>query len=199
MLRAGAAEEDRYYFKTNGNFSLYSQFTRGTGIRMMIQREGSAGGITDDDEIAGIAAAVDGSVPFEYSKAFGINSRSKNKALAWAFLKFLLSQEMELSTSHEAGSLPLHNGARSAKAELLFSGAFMDRGGQVMNDQMRRRMEQYRETVETMSDQINHFAITDSAVSDMITAEARFFLGGSRSAEETARVVQNKVDLYLNE
>ncbi|GHU01398.1 ABC transporter substrate-binding protein [Spirochaetia bacterium] len=200
MLRAAAAEEDRYYFKANGNFSLYDQFTRGTGIKMMIRREGSAGGITDDDEIAGIAAAAaDGSVPFTYSKAFGINSRSKNKALAWAFLKFLLSEEMELSTSHDAGSLPLHNGARAEKAELLFTGAFMGRGGQPLNDQLRQRMEQYRGVVETMSDSINHFAITDSAVSDMITTETRLFLGGSRSVEETAKVLQNKVDLYLNE
>jgi hypothetical protein len=60
-------------------------------------------------------------------------------------------------------------------------------------------MEAYREAVESLSDRIDSFTLRDSAVEDMISGETRYFLNGSRSAGETARVLQNKVDLYLNE
>jgi multiple sugar transport system substrate-binding protein len=166
---------------------------------VQIENAGTLRNITEDDEIAGIAASADGVVPFNYSKAFGMNGQSKNKALAWAFLKHLLSKESQLSTALSTDALPIHNEARREKAELLFSGAFMGRGGQPLNDQLKERLEQYRTTVETMSDQINGFVLRDSAIDDMIMAETRYFFDGSRSADEAARTVQNKADLYLNE
>jgi hypothetical protein len=33
----------------------------------------------------------------------------------------------------------------------------------------------------------------------MIAQEVQYYFGGSRTAEEVARVLQNKADLYLNE
>jgi ABC-type glycerol-3-phosphate transport system substrate-binding protein len=199
MLRTAMTPTDRFFFKLNNNISLLSQFTRGTGMRMMMARSGAVGGVTDDDEIAGIAALSDGTVPFTRGKAFGISAQSKNKALAWAFLKYLLQTESQLSSAFSAGDLPLNNQARREKAELIFSGSTGGNAGQPLSDQMRGRMERYREAVETLSDSINTMELRDRAIDDMIEAETRYFLDGSRSPEEVARVLQNKTDLYLNE
>jgi multiple sugar transport system substrate-binding protein len=199
LMQGAAAEADRYFFKWNDNFHLFSQFTRGIMNRRMLVEGGyTARSATDHDEIAGIEVNADGTVPFEYSRAFAINSRSKNKELAWAFIKFLLSEDMQLSTAFSPSSLPLHNSARSQKAELLFSGAFMGRG-EPLDANQRAALEKYIAAVETLSDRINSFTVRDTLIDDTINAEAQYFFNGSRTAAEVARVLQGKVDLYLNE
>jgi ABC-type glycerol-3-phosphate transport system substrate-binding protein len=198
MRQASEAITERVYFKLNSSFALVSQFTRGTGITL--RTEGGVRAIEDDDEIAGIAANAEGKVPFTYSQAYGINSQSKNKALSWAFIKFLLSEEMQLSTASapSISSLPINNKAREQKAELIFSGAFMGRG-QPLNTNQQMALKDYRAAVEALSDQINTYVVQDTTVNDMISAEVRYFFSGSRTAGEVASVLQNKTDLYLNE
>jgi ABC-type glycerol-3-phosphate transport system substrate-binding protein len=202
QMRRQSAEAitERFFFKLNDSFFLVSQFTSGTGIRIL--SEGGSGSIEDDDEIAGIAANADGKVPFTYSMGYGINSQSKNKALSWAFIKFLLSEEMQLSTTSapSISSLPINNKAREQKAELVFSGAFMGMGtGQPLNASQQAALNNYNAAMEALSDQINTYTIQDTTVNDMISAEVQYFFSGSRTAGEVASVLQNKTDLYLNE
>ena len=198
LMRAAAeAVTDRYFFKLNGNTSLISQFLRGTGRIMRIEG-GGAHNIDDNDEIAGIQSLADGSVPFGFTRGFAINNQSKNKKTAWAFLKFLLTKDMQLSSNLVNMGLPLNNEARIEKAELTFSGALYGRS-QVMNDQLKQAMENYIAAVEKLSDNINCFTVQDTIISDIITDEARYFFYGNRTADEAARVIQNKADLYLSE
>ena len=188
------ASSERFFFKEGYSFSLVNQFYRSSGMEIWA---GGYGGIEDDDEIAGIQALSDGSVPFRYGYGFGINSQSKNKELAWAFLKFLLSDAMQLSTNLYLG-YPLNNKAREEKLELTYTGALY---GMAMdlNDRQRRGLDDYKAAVEKLSDSINTFVIQDINISDMITAEIQYYFNGSRTADEVARVLQNKVDLYLSE
>jgi ABC-type glycerol-3-phosphate transport system substrate-binding protein len=195
ITRRGPVQEtDRYFFKINNNMGLVSQFQRGTGSRTMVRGAGSSGGITEDDEIAGIKANSDGSVPFYYSHAFGINRNSKNKRTAWEFLKFLLSDEVQdlLAPS----SLPVNNRAREEKAERLLFGSAMSREP---DERMREAIGRYKAAVEALSDQINRYIPEDTIINDMIASEAAYFFRGTRSAEETASVLQNRVNLYLHE
>ena len=196
--RSMEAPTDRFYFKQYNAINLLSLFTRKLGIMVRMAEGGMAAGIDSDDEIAGIEANADGSVPFTFSNGYGINSRSKNKLTAWAFLKFLLSKEMQLSTNILNMSLPVNNEARAEKAGLTFAGFFRNSGG-VLNEQQREALEDYKATVETLSDKINSFVIRDSSLNDMIAQEVRYFFDGSRTAEEVARILQNKADLYLSE
>jgi multiple sugar transport system substrate-binding protein len=188
---------DRFYFKQNNTLNLLSQFTRSLGIvnRMMVG--GTVMSIDTDDEIAGIQANADGSVPFTYSRAFGINSQSKNKETAWAFLKFLLSTEMQASGNIMTAGFPINNKAREETAELAFSGMF--RNSTALNEQQRQALTQYKAAVERLSDSINCFVAQDSSLNDMIASEVQYYFGGSKNADEVARVLQNKADLYLNE
>jgi ABC-type glycerol-3-phosphate transport system substrate-binding protein len=187
-------ETDRYFFKPNNNFSLVSQFQRGSGMRTTLRAMGSSGGITDDDEIAGIRANRNGDVPFHFSRAFGINRNSKNKRTAWEFLKFLLSDEVQASLS--PADLPVNNRARKEKAEQLLSGSAQRREP---DERMREAIERYNDAVEALSDQINRYVPEDTVINDMIASEAAYFFRGTRSAEETAAVLQNRVNLYLHE
>jgi len=189
---------DRFFFKLNEAFSLFTQFTRNTGLMVGMRTTGTVAAIEADDEIAGIRANADGSVPFTYSQAFGINSQSKNKETAWAFLKFLLSKEMQLSTNISSMTFPLNNEARNEKAEFLFSGTFLSINIS-LTDQHRQAMENYIAAVEELSDNINSFVIQDSSLNDMISQDVRYFFDGSRTADEVARTLQNKADLYLSE
>ncbi|MDR0455666.1 MAG: extracellular solute-binding protein [Treponema sp.] len=194
--RTAGASADRFYFKQYNATNLLAQFTRKLGM-VMRSEGGMAAGIVSDDEIAGIRANANGSVSFTFSQGYGINSQSKNKAAAWAFIKFLLSKEVQLSPNFIAMGLPINNEARFEKAELTIS-AFAG-STEAMNDQLRKALDEYRAAAETLSDSIDTFVLLDSSLNDMIAQEVVYFFGNSRTADEVARVLQNKADLYLSE
>lgn len=199
MIGKGAQPPaDRYSFKEKNCFMLTQQYNKNSGRRMMIMSSGALSGIDEDDEVAGIQANADGSVPFTFQQAYGINANSKNKQTAWAFIKFLLGEEMQLSTKLTPTALPMRNAVRAKKAELILSGAFMGRGEE-LDDAQKEVLRQYSEAVEQLSDQINTYVFEDTVVNDMIAAEAQYFFDGSKSAEDVANVLQNKVNLYLSE
>jgi len=50
-----------------------------------------------------------------------------------------------------------------------------------------------------MSDSINCFVVRDKTLSEMIASEAQYYFDGSKTADDVAKVLQNKADLYLNE
>ena len=137
MLGAGMAQAtDRLFFKSYNSFNLMNQFNRsasGGGRRQMAYSfaGGTGSGITDDDEIAGMQSDGAGNVPFTYTMAFGINSASGNKQLAWAFIKFLLSDKMQESSALSPSAIPLLRSALETKYKGIMSGAFgpSSRGG----------------------------------------------------------------------
>jgi multiple sugar transport system substrate-binding protein len=197
--RSMGTPTDRFYFKQYNAVNLLSQFTRNLGMIMRMAEGGMAMGIDTDDEIAGIQVNADGSVPFTYRRGFGINSQSKNKETAWAFLKFLLSRETQVSADMLLNTgFPVNNKAREERLEFSFSGMFRNSNG-VLNDQQRQALEKYKATVETLSDSINCFVVQDTSLNDMIAQEVQYFFDGSRSASEAARIIQNKANLYLSE
>lgn len=197
MQGAGKDATDRFFFKPKNVSSLIALFTRNLGMRMTGMAEGDTMAMGDNDEIAGIAAA-DGSVPFTYEQAYGINANSQNKETAWAFLKFLLSEEMQLNSNLRPTSLPILNSAREKKMETMLN-SMMEQQGQSLNKAQLEAIAKYNEAVKQLSDQIDAYVIRDTVVDDMIAAEVQYFFDGSKTADEVASVLQNKVDLYLNE
>jgi ABC-type glycerol-3-phosphate transport system substrate-binding protein len=206
-LPQAGEETERFFFKLRNNFSLVSYFLEKTARRMMMGSADALGDIDDDDGIAGMAAvagavagggAVTGGarVPFTYKQAYGISSGSKNKALAWAFIKFLVAGEAQRSSSLANSGLPLNNGAREQKARLLFE--TLEKDG-ALSAGMEAALQGYIAVTEELSDQINYFQVRDSIVNDMITGELYSFFTGAKTAAQVAAILQNEVDLYLNE
>jgi len=194
------APRDRFFFKLNSQFSLLTQYLRSTNRMIMMGSAGNVMSNEDDDLVAGIQANADGSVPYRYNLAFGINSGSKNKETAWAFIKFLLSKEMQLSTNLNMTGLPLNNEARAQKAETVFSGLLGPAGMEsALNEQNSLLLREYLSVMESLSDLINSYSVRDRYITDLTAQDIQFYIDGSRSAQETARVLQNKADLYLSE
>ena len=299
MRQAGQAPTDRIFFKSKDNMQLLAYFMRGSVARFSVSFGGAAA-IEDDDEIAGIAANADNSVPFTYTQAYAINSNSKNKRAAWEFIKFLMGGEMQASgATGMFRGLPLHNETRAHQIENMMAamaagnrggGAFGVAGfGRVTDDRPegaggRNRqggsggsggsgepavkgggadagetaakdgdvnkdgseakegpggsgepvvkggdadagesavkggdtplqpggreglpeidpevLKKYYEATERLSDLINTYEIKDSTVDDMIASEVQYFFDGTKTAEEVAKTLQNKVEMYLNE
>ena len=199
MKQAVEAPTDRYHFKDQSAFSLLNQFTRDTGRKTNMVMAGENRGIEEDDEIAGIHANADGTVPFTYGQAYGINANSQNKETAWAFIKFLLSEEMQLNTNLSPRSFPVLNAALEKKAKSVFGGSFMGAQAEELDEKQQQAFNAYLTAIKQLSDRINSYTWTDTLINDMINAEVQYYFDGSKTAEEVADVLQNKVDLYLNE
>jgi multiple sugar transport system substrate-binding protein len=188
------APTDRYYFKQESyNMLTYQIMRKFPLVREMmgIPQFGSA--IADDDEIAGIQAIAGGLVPFTYGQGFAINSQSKNKAVAWAFIKYLLSYEMQ---TNPRGGSPIHNEAIMDVEDVL------EQLMGITNQQRQALINffvEYKATMEKLSESINTFVVQDTSLNDMIRPEVQYFFDGRRSAEEVARVLQNRAELYLSE
>ena len=197
MRRAAEAPVERVFFKLNNSYFLINMFIRELAQGMNTGfNSSSIAVIEEDDKISGIQANTDGKIPFSYNLGFGINSLSKNRETAWAFIKFLLSKEMQLSPY--IFNLPVNNEARNEKIQFDFKMAFGMYDEELNNRQL-QAMENYILTLESLSDMINGYVIQDSNVNDMMMQEVQYFLNGSRTAEEVTKILQNKADLYLGE
>ena len=150
------------------------------------------------DEIAEVLVNSDGKAMYLSYQAYAINAHSKNKALAWAFLKFLMSEEIQGSPS--LLGLPVNNAAYAEKILAHFADGFSDDGKQVINDA--DNLEAYNRCVDCLNrfiGYLNFFPVTDHIIDNMVDAEAALVFNGSKSADEATASLQNKVQIYLNE
>ncbi|MCL1873248.1 MAG: extracellular solute-binding protein [Clostridiales bacterium] len=215
------ADADRHFFKSKNAFSLQQHFSKNSTRRLNMMFAGAGASNDEDDEIAGIRSNGGNQVPFTYNQAYGINANSANKSTAWAFLKFLLSEEIQVSTTLSPMGNPVHKAARAQKAEMMLTGTFMGRPGGIggggyaissggtsggglpepepMDDETREVLNKYLTALEEFSGLINTYNIRDTLVDDMITEQVDYFFSGEKSAEEVAGALQGKVDLYLSE
>lgn len=166
-----------------------------------------SGAIDENTEIGGILTNDDNQVNFEFSQAYGINSNSQNKKLAWEFLKFLASEEQQKSL--ELRGYPINNDALEEKLkENILGNMFrrlMDEEETTNNDPVELTEEQQiayeklKEAVDKYSKELNNYVITDEVITSMIMSEVREFFNGSKSATEVSNALQSKVELYVNE
>ena len=150
------------------------------------------------DEIAEVLVNSDGKAMYLSYQAYAINAHSKNKALAWAFLKFLMSKEMQ--TSPKLWGFPINNAAFDEKMLTHFSDGFSADGTQVINKA--ENLEAYNDCMKYLNrfiGYLGYFAVTDYIINNMVDAEAARVFNGEKSAQEAAAALQNKVQIYLNE
>lgn len=150
------------------------------------------------DEIAGILVNDEGQAEFTYTQAYGMNANSKNKTLAWAFIKFLMSEEMQKSLS--LWGFPINKEAFGDYTKGFFADGIAGDG--VREITIKENIDAYRAYIERLDgfiSDLSYYAITDRVIDNMFVDEVGLFLKGSKSAEETAAALQNKAQLYLNE
>ncbi|WP_406241916.1 ABC transporter substrate-binding protein [Tissierella carlieri] len=131
---------------------------------------------------------ANGNVYVNPSNSVGISSNSKNKELAWEFIKFLLSDEVQ--------SLPSFYGLGVNKKGFENS---VENIFKLYNRDEAVSKEEYRNLLEKWVMEINAYDINDPIISEFIWEESNKFFDGRQSAEESARILQAKISKYLNE
>ncbi|KUO77163.1 MAG: hypothetical protein APF77_01730 [Clostridia bacterium BRH_c25] len=127
-----------------------------------------------------------------YANRIAINNNSQYKEQAWDFIKLLLSEEVQLKLSEDY--FVVNNKANQGSKEEMFK--YLDKYP------MRKY---YRPTAEEMDnlksimEGINKIEEYDYELNELIWSEMEIFIKNEKSAEDTAKAIQNKVQLYLQE
>lgn len=136
----------------------------------------------------------------EYGSSFlAINANSKHQELVWEFIKFMITEEMQTIDSYIfQKSFRINNNASKRQLdELVFkeqekNKAYMEKQGLFFVTE---------EDVERLNKIIGN--LNKPSVSDpfegIIYEEIQPFFNGEKTAEELAKQLQNKADIYLHE
>ena len=68
-----------------------------------------------------------------------------------------------------------------------------------LNEKQRQGIKDYISAIESLSDLIDSNLIWDTNIFSMVYENVRFYLDGTRTVDEVARIIQGKADLYLSE
>jgi len=125
-----------------------------------------------------------------------MNANSKNKRLAWEFIKFIISEKPQLSSN--LIGLPV-NKAAFAEITNKSYGINADENFALTDDKDINGYNEYMGYLNSFIGECTPHIETDPTIDIMVKQEISSFLNGEKTAEETANVLQNKVSLYLNE
>lgn len=138
---------------------------------------------------------------FQVYRGVGISANSKVKEQAWDFIKFMMSDQVSVSPIH--AGFPINKKLYDREvAQLKKDGSVpTEKEGPLhgvpvkVNDEELDGLKKYltgashpvpRNTKSTM-------------IAEMVYEESKAFFSGQKSAEEVAKLIQNKVTTYLNE
>ncbi|MGG1553826.1 ABC transporter substrate-binding protein [Paenibacillus ferrarius] len=138
---------------------------------------------------------------FTSSLPLAINSKSTNKQEAWDFVKFLLSDDMQ-SARELNGFAVNKNGAKAQLDTLKTLGTGnakmkLNINGNAMT--LQAATDEEVATITGVLDKANVYAESDAKISTIVAEETVPFFQGQKSAEEVAKIIQNKVSTYLQE
>ncbi|MBW7458971.1 ABC transporter substrate-binding protein, partial [Paenibacillus sepulcri] len=129
----------------------------------------------------------------------GLNAKSQVKEQAWDFLKFMMSDQ--ITTPPNTAGFPINKKAFAAElAQLKDDGSVPTvkegplKGVPVKVDN--GKLDQLQSFLEGA---IHPALFRSDQVAQFVTDESKAFFSGQKSAEDVARLIQNKVTTYLNE
>lgn len=137
-------------------------------------------------------ADAEGNVSILSSTCAALNSASGNKALAWEFLRYLLSDEVQ--TLPSLYGLSANRKGLDAVAQRYYSLWDKGNGGAGFGS-----AEAYKNLLVSWMEQINDCDTLDTAVMTLIDAENEKYFAGQQTAEDTARRLQRQLEQYFNE
>lgn len=141
-----------------------------------------------------------GSNTFNANETYGIASYSKYKDAAWEFIKTLISEEIQ--SNMQVGGFTVNkaaqkNSADQAIEETSHGIAKMNMAGKEFNiDKITQEDVNY---IDSMIPKLNKYFSMDNQVMQIVIDEAAAYFSGDKSVEETAKLIQNRIYIYLNE
>jgi len=132
---------------------------------------------------------VNGAVHYN-AQTYAINSNSPNKDLAWEFLRFMLTDEVQ--------TLPLVFQPAISKSGL---DAFVERlcTNLLVGSDIELSQDECLDMVQGWLMTVNTHHRRDALLEEKMFSEISRFIAGVQSAEETAKVLQNWCSMYLNQ
>lgn len=137
-------------------------------------------------------ADAKGRVSIKSNPCVALNSASDNKDLAWEFIKYLLSDEVQTLPS-------IHGPAVNRKGLEAVAERYYDFYKEGNDGDGIGNKEQYLNVLESWMEQINDCDILDSAIMTLIEEENNKFFSGQQTAEDTAQRLQRQIEQYFNE
>ncbi|WP_341417732.1 ABC transporter substrate-binding protein [Paenibacillus filicis] len=135
-------------------------------------------------------------VPFKFIYSLALNSKSNVQPEAWAFIKFLLSDEMQ--TSPNLTGLPMNKGA----ADQNFNEVLQKIKSGTLEKYMLSDEAKAKKRIEEVKKLISEADVrksSDMKVLMIASEEFKSYMSGQKSAEEVSKLIQNRVKTYLNE
>ncbi|MPN34661.1 hypothetical protein SDC9_182155 [bioreactor metagenome] len=126
------------------------------------------------------------------ARNIAINSNSQYKEEAWEFIKLLLSEEIQLTLSED--SFPVSNKAKERSKADMFR--YLD---EYPSDECYRPTDEEMDDLKSFMAEINKIEPFDIELDEIVRNEVDQYMKNEKSAQDTAKAVQNKVMLYLQE
>ncbi len=123
------------------------------------------------------------------SYTFGINSQSSNKNLAWEFIHFLMSEEVQSMPSFHMTGINKY----------AFDVASERYAKMMISDENYFEVSDYIKLLRDWYNQIEASDFTDNYLKGLISEEIDKYFKGLATAEETGKNIQNRIDKYFNE
>jgi len=122
----------------------------------------------------------------------GISATSRNIDAAWSFVRTILTPQYQRTNGFQfATNLTVLNEQMDEAMTPMFPGEGLDGSSAATQAQIDQIM--------ALINQTSQLFMADVTVIDMITEETLPFFAGDRSVEETARIIQSRVQTYLSE
>jgi multiple sugar transport system substrate-binding protein len=131
-----------------------------------------------------------GNVEINANMCIALNSSSAHKDLAWEFMKYLLSDEVQ--TLPSIHGLAVNRSGFDASVERYYEYYADGDNGNVDEAE-------YREVLDSWMEQISSCDRVDATIWDLIDAENEKYFSGEQTAEVTAKNLQKQINQYFNE
>lgn len=135
--------------------------------------------------------------PFKSYFTLGINSKSKVQAEAWKFIKFMLSEDMQSSAVVQG--FPLHKGVvekqlNEAKQQAV-AGTLPLLEQKFDAETVESKIQELHQLIDGASRNLS----SDHKVVSIAIEEFDSYMSGQKSAEDVSKLIQNRVNTYINE
>lgn len=135
---------------------------------------------------------AEGRTLMKSNSCVAINSASDSKDLAWEFIRYLLSDEVQMFPSFHGPTVSRKG--LEAVAERYYVFYKEGNGGAGFGSEA-----EYKAILESWMEQINGCDTLDGAVMDLVDEENSKYFSGQQTAEDTAKRLQRQLEQYFKE
>lgn len=188
-LQEVKAMEEEGYFNTDGSIDYYNADYH---FAMVPDYDVQSAfyNVTDNLVLGAPIADEKGNVYTSSAYCIGMNSASEKKGIAWEFIKYLLSEDVQTLPSIHGLAVNKKGFEASVNRYLKF---YQDGTDSIVDS------EEYKSLLLKWVEGINKCDVLDPVIMDYINEENSKFFEGTQSAEKTAQILQSKITQYLNE